>query len=500
MNRFKKLSAIICAIFIAFTALFAFPASAVEDEPLLAFPGADGVGKYTAGGRGGDVYVVTSLEDTREPGTLRWACEASGPRTVVFDVAGTIEMKSRLWINNGDITIAGQTAPGDGISLKGWGFVFDGVNNVIVRNIRVRLGDSEQENCIWITHCNNVIIDHCSFAWSINKGVVTSDSDNVTIQWCYITEGLFDSIWWGGRHSRGALLYGHDGQMLSCHHNLFAHNDARNPRAGGTVPPDEDPVGFFCDITNNVMYDWGREYVVKNLDDDFVCTMNILNNYMIAGPSSNASNILIDRNVNTRYIIDGNFMNGKKPADEYKLITHEEFKKPAVTDYNGLPWKLDEPFDAKMDTIHDAEKAYSMVMANGGASVSRDAVDIRIINDVLTGCGRVIDSQDEVGGWPVLDTNPTVINAAKAAWFDEYGFEPYDPAYCNEIDPESGYTYLELFCNGLMDGLYDEDVTFPQFSNSFQWFKNIMYRLYRVFVDIRNFFLSIPGYITGLFE
>ena len=322
--------------------------------------------------------------------------------------------------------------------------------------------------------------------------MVVSDSDSVTIQWCYITEGLFDSIWWGGRHSRGALLYGHDGQMLSCHHNLFAHNDARNPRAGGTVDPEIDTVGFFCDITNNVMYDWGRSYVVKNLDENYVCTMNIINNYMIAGPSSNESYMLIDKNINTRYIMEGNFMNGKMPADQYAYITYEEFKKPATV-LCGEPWKLPAPFDARMDTIHPAEKAYAMVIAHGGASIARDAVDRRIISDVLGGTGRVIDSQDEVGGWPVLDMDPARINAAKAAWEVQYGFAPYDTEYCSETDPETGYTYLELFCNGLMEGLYDEDVPFPQFDNTWQWFRNIGYRAYRIWIDVRNFFVDVFG-------
>jgi len=501
----KKALAMIVALGLICAMLLAFPVGAAAQEPLLAFPHADGFGKYAVGGRGGAVLVVDTLEDTGpgEPlkeGTFRWACLQEYPRTIVFEVAGTIELLHRLWINGAtrnNITIAGQTAPGEGISLKRFSPVFDGVSDIIVRGIRVRLGDLEEENCLWITKCRNVIIDHCSFAWSINKGITVSDSDDVTIQWCYITEGLFDSIWWGGRHSRGALLYGHSGQKLSCHHNLFAHNDARNPRAGGAKPPGEDPIGYFCDITNNVMYDWGRSYAVKNLDDDFVCTMNIRNNYMIAGPSSNASNMLIDRNVNSRYILEGNFMNGREPADQYKYITYEEFKKPAQ-DFLGRPWKLDAPFDAKMNKIHDAEKAYAMVIANGGASVARDAVDKRIIRDVLGGTGRVIDSQDEVGGWPVLDTDPTWINERIAEWIAVYEFHPYDPVESKKTGPD-GYTYLELFCNGLMEGLYDEDVPFPQFNNTWQFFRNIGYRAYRIWIEIRNFFVDIYTAVKGWF-
>jgi len=498
MLRTKKLLASICALGLACALLSALPVSSAAAEPLLAFPHADGFGKYAKGGRGGDVYVVTSLEDEREPGTLRWACEQAGPRTIVFNVAGTIELKSRLWINNGQLTIAGQTAPGEGITLKYWGPVFDGVEDVVVRGIRVRLGDKEQENCMWITKCKNVVIDHCSFAWSINKGVVVSDSDDITISWNFITEGLFDSIWWGGRHSRGALLYGHSGQKLSCHHNLFAHNDARNPRAGGAKPPAEDPVGFFCDITNNVMYDWGRSYAVKNLDDDFVCTMNIINNYMIAGPSSNAANFLIDRNVNSRYILQGNYMNGKQPANQYSRITYEEVKKPA-TDFQGRPWKLDVPFDAKMDTVHSAEKAYNIVLAYGGAAIARDAVDKRVIHQLLTGTGRVIDSQDEVGGWPVLDTDPTWINAQKQAWIDAYGFHPYQMPECNDIDPETGYTYLELFCNGLMEHLYDEGAPYRPADMRWQFFRNIGYRAYRIWIEIKNFVIPIFETVKGWF-
>ena len=234
---------------------------------------------------------------------------------------------------------------------------------------------------------------------------------------------------------------------------------------------------------------------MKNLDDNFVCTMNIINNYMIAGPSSNTSNMLIDRNVNSRYILEGNFMNGKEPCDQYKYITYEEFKKPAK-DFLGRPWKLDAPFEAMMDTIHDAETAYAMVIAHGGASIARDAVDRRIVNDVLSGTGRVIDSQDEVGGWPVLSTDPTWINERKAEWIAEYGFHPYDPVESRKTGPD-GYTYLEMFLNGLMDGLCDEDVPFPQFDNTWQWFRNIGYRAYRIWIDVRNFFVDIWTAIKG---
>jgi len=429
------------------------------------------------------------------------ACEAAGPRVIVFDVAGTIELQERILIHNGDLTIAGQTAPGEGITLKNYGItIYGGGKNVIIRNIRIRVGDRvSDDNCIWTERTSDVIIDHCTFSWAINKGVSSRDSDRVTVQWCLVSECLFDSVWWGGRHSRGALIYGAGGKKFSFHHNLMAHNDARNPRTGGMDSPDEDPIGYFVDVTNNVMYDWGRSYVVKNLDEDAVCTTNIRNNYMIAGPSSNASNFLIDKNINFSYILEGNYMNGKMPADQYAYITYEGFKKPATLAVNGKPWKLAEPFDAMMDNIHDARTAYAMVLANGGASVARDAVDRRVINDVLKGTGRVIDSQDEVGGWPVLNTDPTWINAQKAAWEAEHGFHPYDEAYCNEIDPETGYTYLELFCNGLMEHLYDENMPFRPADMRWQFFRNIGYRAYRAWIEVRNFFTGIWATVQGWF-
>ena len=497
-------SVLVCILAVALILPLGVPAAAAE---LLAFPGADGKGKYTQGGRGGAVYEVTTLEDYNTsagdaviPGSLRQAVEATGPRTVVFKVAGTIELKSNLTVRRPYLTIAGQTAPGDGITLKNCTFAIS-ADEVIVRSIRVRYGDKNDDDAMSINSANNVIVDHCSVSWGVDETFSVKRSTNTTIQWCFITEGLHDSIHpTVRRHSKGSLVSGNDGQTVTLHHNLWAHNDARNPRPQGLKKPDEDPVGFFCDITNNVMYDWGRAYAVKNLDKDEICTINLVNNYMIAGPSSNASNFMVDLNINSRMYFAGNYMNGKRPEDQYKLITYEDFKKPAMVDYDpSLPWKLAAPFDNGMSDIDSAEQAYARVLRYGGAALHRDAVDERIVSEVLTGRGRIIDTPAQGGGWPALSGDPTWIDAAKAAWEAEYGFDPYDPVESAKIGPD-GYTYLEMFCNSLMDGLYDEDVPFPGFDGTWRWFYHIQYVLLRAFQEVRDWLVDAWAFITGLFQ
>ena len=493
----KKTIALLCALAMGL-ALAAVPAAA--DDPLLAFPGADGMGKYTAGGRGGTVYQVTTLEDYNVssgeaviPGSLREAVEASGPRTIVFQVAGTIELKSNLRVRNPCLTIAGQTAPGQGITLKNYTFSIT-ADEVIVRNIRVRCGDMSDDDGMYIGNANHVIVDHCSVSWGVDETFSIKRNLNTTVQWCFITEGLHNSVHPTVRkHSKGSLVSGNDGQVVSLHHNLWAHNDARNPRPQGLKMPDEDPVGFFCDITNNVMYDWGREYVVKNMEENGEhCTINLINNYMIAGPSSNASYMMLDRNPNTRMYFAGNYMNGKLPADQYKLITYEELTKPN----NG--WKLSFPFDGGMSKIDSAEQAFARVMKYGGAALHRDAVDERIVGDVLNGTGRVIDKPSDVGGWPALSTDPTWIDEAKAAWEAEYGFDPYSERG-SEVAP-GGYTYLELFLNALMEGLYQEDLPVPPFDNTWRWFYHILYVLDRASEDVLEWLRDAWAFVRDLFS
>jgi len=482
--------------------LLAFPGATA---PLIAFPGADGVGKYTVGGRGGAVYEVTTLEDydgsTEDviPGSLREAIEAEGPRTIVFDVAGTIELKTNLRVKNGWLTIAGQTAPGQGITLKNYEFSIQ-ADEVIVRCIRIRTGGFRHGDGMNIKKASNVIVDHCSVSWGVDETFSLKKADNVTVQWCFITEGLHKSVHKSGRmHSKGSLVNGLGGQAVSLHHNLWAHNDARSPRLQGAKPPEEDPIGFFCDVTNNVMYDWGRGYPVKNADRDTICTINLVGNYMIAGRSSNASNFMLDRNINSRMYLEGNYMNGRQPADQYKKISYLSYINPSFRRAGKAKgWKLETPFDGGMSDIESAETAYARVMAHGGAALHRDAVDQRIASDVLAGTGRIIDKPSQVGGWPALDTGPTWTDTAKAAWEAEYGFDPYTEKGA-EAGPD-GYTYLENFLNSLMEGLYEEDIPIPEFSGRWRWFHHIAYRFRRLPDDVWLMCKDAWITVTGLFK
>lgn len=489
----KKRFLSIISIILAASFLFALPAQASPPPQIPAFPQADGAGKYTVGGRGGRVMEVTTLDDGDNiPGSLRAAVEAAGPRIIVFKVAGNIALKKALKVTNPYITIAGQTAPGGGITLKDYSFNVQ-ADQAIIRNIRVRLGDMNEKDAMSVSGAENVIIDHCSVSWGVDETLSVTGCNYVTVQWTFITEGLHDSIHHAGEHSKGSLVNGSCGQLTTYHHNLFAHNDARNPRPQGTEPPDEDTVGFFFDFTNNVVYDWGRKYAAKNLDRDERCTMNFVNNYFIAGPSSEASNFMLDKNINTRMYFAGNFMNGKMPADQYAKIIYEDFKKPD----NG--WKLAQPFDSMTDNIQPAEKAYAMVMKNGGAALNRDAVDDRIVSEVLNGTGRVIDKPSDAGGWPVLETGTAYIDTDKDGmpndWETARGLNPDDPADGSLDRDSDGYTNVEEFLNGLMADLYTQDVPFPAFNQHFRFFRLIGYLVLRAYLSARKWVIATWGEI-----
>ena len=198
-----------------------------------AFPGAEGFGKYTIGGRGGKVFEVTNLTDSG-PGSLREACEAEGPRTVVFRLSGTIELKSELEIEHPFITIAGQTAPGDGICLKNYQFSFD-TQHLIVRYLRVRPGDEmrEEQDALGGSG-DHIIIDHCSVSWGVDETLSINKASNLTVQWCMVTESLTKSLHKKGAHGYGGLWGGPGG---SFHHNILAHHSSRNPRPPATRTP-----------------------------------------------------------------------------------------------------------------------------------------------------------------------------------------------------------------------------------------------------------------------
>ncbi len=256
--------------------LLSLSEASAKDIP--AFPGAEGHGGYTIGGRSGRVIKVTNLNDSGE-GSLRAAVEAEGRRMVVFEVSGTIALESRLVIRNGHLTIAGQTAPGDGICLKNHEVYLDACEEVIIRYMRFRMGDEAQQqaDAIGGQKNRNVMIDHCSMSWSTDECASFYANENFTMQWCLIGESLRHSVHKSGKHSYGGVW---GGKNASFHHNLLAHHDSRNPRLGEYAS--SYALSDQVDIRNNVIYNWqgNSGYGGEGMN------VNMVNNYYKPGPAT----------------------------------------------------------------------------------------------------------------------------------------------------------------------------------------------------------------------
>ncbi|WP_397376702.1 pectinesterase family protein [Paenibacillus sp. p3-SID867] len=395
-----------------------------------AFPGAEGGGKYTTGGRGGDVYEVTTLADSG-PGSLRDAVSA-GNRTVVFKVGGVIELKSPLKILGDNLTIAGQTAPGDGITVIGYPTSFDG-NNLIIRYMRFRLGDMNETEADSFggRYKKNIIIDHSSFSWSVDEVLSPYGNENVTVQWSIIADAMHISKHVKGRHGYGGIW---GGKNTSFHHNLIAHNSSRNPAFDSTA-------GNSHDFRNNVVYNWGffASYGGKG------AVTNMVNNYYKPGPETEAVRFMNAESTGS-YYIDGNVMDGypeytqdnwsgvHKYPDYVKLETPASFANPLPTE--------------------SAEEAYEAVTQSAGATLpKRDAVDARIIHDVIHRTGMHINSQNEVGGYPLVETVRSTLedddhDGMPNDWEIARGLDPRDPSDRN-LANEEGYTNLELYLNSI---------------------------------------------------
>ena len=452
-NRWFLMSSVLLALF--------FPAGVATggNTPIPAFPGAEGAGMWAVGGRGGTVYEVTNLNDSG-PGSLRAAVAASGPRIVVFRLSGTIKLQSTLNITNPYITIAGQTAPGGGICLRDYGLSVR-ADNVIVRYIRCRPGDNmgKENHGINVTAGKNIIIDHCSTSWAVDEtfSVTTSPIDvqlgNVTVQWCMITESLNKSVHWKGAHGCGSLIRGSWGNAYTFHHNLYAHHNERNPAAGNYNEYSKDPDGLLFDFRNNVIYNWANSPAGHAAGASGKAKMNFVGNYCKSGPSSKRNYLWLGTVTHSRAYFSGNCSNGTYPPDQWSLLTfRRNFSKADIKVF-----KLSSPIQVAPVHTEDAITAYERVLADAGATLPvRDAVDVRIINDVINGTGRIIDDEDEVGGWPVLEsTTPpadTDHDGMPDGWELKQGLDPEDPCDGPKDADGDGYTNVEEYLNYLAEG------------------------------------------------
>ncbi len=390
------------------------------------------------------MYEVTSVDDDGR-GSLRAAIEARGPRIVVFRVSGTIELESPLQIRNPDITIAGQTAPGDGICLRGYGTVV-ATDNVIIRYLRFRPGDEREgeHDALGGRGCRNVIIDHCSASWSIDECVSFYRNENVTVQWCLISESLYESHHGKGQHGYGGIW---GGNRATYHHNLLAHHSSRNPRFASE---DEN-----VDYRNNVVYNWGFNSAYGGEG----ATVNMVANYYKAGPATRddkRNRIVEPYGPEGRWYIAGNHVVG------FPAITADNWGGGVQGDVPLETIKADRPFPAAPVKAHTAEEAYRLVLADVGAVLPRrDPLDARIVEEARTGTatyggawgeGRgIVDSQAQVGGWPELASSAPPRDSDHDGMPDEWerrhGLDAFD-ASDNDGDADSdGYTEVEEYLN-----------------------------------------------------
>lgn len=428
-------------------------------EPLVkAFPGAEGFAAYASGGRGGDVYIVTNLNDDG-PGSFRAAVEASGPRTVIFEVSGTIELQSTLYFGDGDITIAGQTAPGDGITLKNYNVGIYNVENVIMRYMRFRLGADKRGDFDAMNgrFSDNVIVDHCSFSWSIDETVGNYDNYRMTIQWCIISESLHDSHHTQGAHGMGAFI---GGTGFSFHHNLLANHHNRTPRLCG-ARYDSDPDLEMVDLRNNVMFNWITNSCYGGEGGDF----NIVNNYYKSGPGTYGAvkrRIVAPRDHNGMwgaFYVSGNYVEGYPDVSTDNSLGIDEV--PAALWESVI---VDAPFDVAAVTTHAPQEAFTEVLKHAGASYpKRDLVDARATEDTRTGNPKysgmfagIINHPDDAGGYPVLESTPPPLDTDRDgmpdAWEDANGLDKNDPED-GKIIRADGYSNLEHYLNSLVDGI-----------------------------------------------
>ena len=470
-----------------------FSIPAVEEDGVpRAFPGAEGGGMYTTGGRGGKVIHVRNTNDSGT-GSLRAALAESGKRTIVFDVAGIIELQSPIYVTKGDLTIAGQTAPGGGICVKNYTINLN-ADNIIVRNLHFRLGDEgpnagDGEDCIWSRYHKNIILDHCSMSWSIDECASFYANEFFTMQWCILTESMNDSAHSKGAHGYGGIWGGKD---ASFHHNLLANHHSRNPRIDhpeiypniGTNP---NPVFDLSkrgnvDLRNLVVYNWGDNSSYGGEDGHF----NFVNCYYKPGPDSRDRHYFVDAYKDyTREVRDEN---GKKTGEKVTihyaypalyLSGNKNAKYSDISNNNatGIYWHnggnatlasnphkvLGSDGRNSYTTTHSAEQALELVLTYGGDNLHRDSVDERAVNGVRNNTGKIINTPADVGGWPAYTASEEQMSRVQDSdsdgmpdWFeDQFGLNKSDKPDKNDaslitLDKYNRYTNLEMYLHYLV--------------------------------------------------
>lgn len=483
---------IIMALLLSGLCLTATAVFAEEKTP--AFPGAEGFGRYVTGGRGGEVYHVTSLADDGSEGTLRWALAKGGTKTIVFDVSGTIHLQSSLDISVGNVTIAGQTAPGDGICVADYPVAIK-ANNVIVRYMRFRLGNKNVlangadgwDGFGGFDH-QDWMIDHCSVSWSIDECLSVLGNKNTTVQWCLVAQSLVNS-----GHSKGSHGYGGNwgGSGASFHHNLIAHHGSRTPRLG---PRPKTQLDERMDMRNNVIYNFGGNgcYGGEGM------TVNIVNNYYKPGPGTPTDKkgyriagigIRTQSYIETypayapalhlwgKYYVAGNY-NSKYTSVNNDNWTYGIINQINANDCDGTftaetkdTIKLTEPMDFVATTTHTAADAYDRVLDYAGASLSRDSFDALMVSDARNGVAsytgnglskgfvnsqddnRPADAPEDWSAWPTLVSGSAPTDTDGDGMPDEWesanGLDANDPADGKTIGAD-GYTNLEHYLNSLV--------------------------------------------------
>ncbi|MFG6687055.1 T9SS type A sorting domain-containing protein [Mariniflexile sp. HNIBRBA6329] len=434
-------------------------------SPSLAFPTADGYGKHVTGGRGGQVIYVTNLNDSGA-GSLRAAVAASGPRIVLFKVSGIIALNSNLSINNDNITIAGQTAPGDGICIKNYTVVVN-ANNVIIRYMRFRMGDEtiNENDAINGRNRSNIIIDHCSMSWSTDECASFYDNTNFTLQWCVLSESLRVSIHDKGTHGYGGIW---GGKGASFHHNLLAHHDSRNPRFNGSRYSNRADLEL-VDFRNNVIYNWGSNSGYAGEGGRY----DLVNNYYKPGPAtkSGVSTRIFSPNADNgsnsqaagiwgTFYVNGNYMNGST------TVTNDNWAgiHPNPSTKSKSELKSNTEFNMGSISTSSAAVAYDKVLNYVGASLVRDAVDVRIVNETLTGTytytgskgstNGLIDTQSDVGGWPTYNSSSaptdTDNDGMPDTWEASNGLNSNNASDGVTYTLDPNYTNVEVYINSLV--------------------------------------------------